>query len=109
MSLSPVEAAVLESLVVAAPAAAAGVAVGWALAVGPTTALLDALNEFGTGFDMLWVLAMGVVTVSGTVAAAAAWPAWRVTAQRPAQMLRGAELRCVLAPASVTRLDVVLG
>ena len=91
--LQIVEAAVLESLVVAVPAAAAGVGVGWALAVGPTTGLLDALNEFGAGFDMLWVLALGVVTVSGTVAAAAAWPAWQVTAQRPAQMLRGAELR----------------
>jgi ABC-type lipoprotein release transport system permease subunit len=87
-----VAAAVAESLLVAVPASAIGLAVGWSLASGPTGALLDSLNEFSPGWDMLGVLAACWVAVCLTVAAASAWPAWRVTARSPADMLRRPEL-----------------
>jgi ABC-type lipoprotein release transport system permease subunit len=83
---------VTESLAVAAPTAAIGLAIGWAVASSPTTGLLDSLNEFGAGWALLGVLAACWAGVCVTVAAMSAWPAWRATARPPADMLRRPEL-----------------
>lgn len=90
--LQVVAAAVIESLAVAAPASALGLTIGWAVASGPTAALLDSLNEFGAGWSLAGVLAACWGAVCLTVAATSAWPAWRTTARVPADMLRRPEL-----------------
>jgi ABC-type lipoprotein release transport system permease subunit len=89
--LQIVSSAVAEALVVAAPATAIGLAVGWAVASGPTAALLDSLSEFGAGWALLGVLAASWAGVCLTVAVTSGWPAWRATARPPADMLRRPE------------------
>jgi putative ABC transport system permease protein len=87
-----VAAAVAESLLVAAPTTAIGLAIGWVVATGPTVALLHSLNEFGAGWALLGVLGACWVAVCLTVVVTSAWPAWRATARPPADMLRRPEL-----------------
>jgi MacB-like periplasmic core domain/FtsX-like permease family len=83
-----------EGALVAAPAGAAGIALGGLLATGPVSAVLDALNELapGTGSQvaLLWVLWAAVVSL---VAATAAWPAWRATRDSPAALMRRGDVR----------------
>ncbi|HEX2086258.1 MAG TPA: ABC transporter permease, partial [Solirubrobacteraceae bacterium] len=57
---------------VAAPAAAAGVAAGALAMRGPSERLLDALNEAGPGAALVWWLAAAWAAVVGLVAAASA-------------------------------------
>jgi ABC-type antimicrobial peptide transport system permease subunit len=83
-----------EGALVAAPAGAAGIALGGLLAAGPVRGVLDALNELapgaGTQLALLGVLWAAVV---GLVAAAAAWPAWRATREPPAGLMRRGDVR----------------
>jgi ABC-type antimicrobial peptide transport system permease subunit len=83
-----------EGALVAAPAGAAGIAVGGLLAVGPVGNLLEALNELAPGAAAqatLLVVLWGAVV--GLVAATAAWPAWRATREPPAGLMRRGDVR----------------
>jgi predicted lysophospholipase L1 biosynthesis ABC-type transport system permease subunit len=77
---------------VAAPAAALGLAIGALVMRGPSERLLFALNEAGPGIGLLWWLLGAWVAIVALVAAASAWPAWRATAGSVAALLRGGEL-----------------
>jgi ABC-type lipoprotein release transport system permease subunit len=83
----------LQSALVALPAAALGLIAGALAASGPTGRLLDALSELAPGWALIPPLAGCLVVVVGLVAAATAWPVWRVTSAPPAAVLRGAELQ----------------
>jgi ABC-type antimicrobial peptide transport system permease subunit len=74
------------------PAAAAGLALGWLLAIGPTRSLLAILNEAPPGAAVLPLLAACLAAIVALVVGAATWPAWRATAGAPAALLRGGEL-----------------
>ena len=76
----------------AAPAAAAGLVVGWALARTPTAQLTDALDQFPRGWSMLVPLAGCLVGVVALVTTAAVWPTWRVCRRQIAPALRGGEI-----------------
>jgi ABC-type lipoprotein release transport system permease subunit len=77
---------------VALPAAAIGLAAGWALAIGPTGSLLAILNGAPAGWAALPLLAVCLVAIVTLVVATSAWPAYRATAPSPAALLRGGEL-----------------
>jgi len=77
----------------AVPAALAGLALGWALARGPTDALLATLNEAPPGTAIVGPLGIGLVAVVALVVVCSTWPAWTATAAAPAALLRGGELR----------------
>src|SRR4051794_2575682 len=65
------------ALRVAAPAGAAGLAVGALVVTGPADALLAAINERPPGAALLGPLALAWVAVCAVVVAAATVPAWR--------------------------------
>ncbi|CAA9518644.1 MAG: hypothetical protein AVDCRST_MAG85-2772, partial [uncultured Solirubrobacteraceae bacterium] len=78
--------------VVAAPAAALGLLVGWLAMRGPTERLLESLNEIGPGWAIaLWHFGAWLAIVA-LVAAASAWPTWRATSGPIAELLRGGEM-----------------
>jgi ABC-type lipoprotein release transport system permease subunit len=77
---------------VAAPAAAIGLAIGALAMRGPSERLLFALNEVGPGLALLWWLLAAWVAIVALVALASAWPAWRATSGSVAALLRGGEL-----------------
>jgi ABC-type antimicrobial peptide transport system permease subunit len=83
----------LEAVVVAAPAAALGLAVGRLAVAGPSTRLLALLNELPPGRPatalLLGACLLGIV---GVVAAASAIPAWRAGRRPPVDTLRGADV-----------------
>jgi len=81
-----------EAALVAAPAAAAGLAVGALAVAGPAGALLAALNEQPPGTVLLLPLALCLVAVVALVTAAATWPAWRAASRPPAEILRGGDV-----------------
>jgi MacB-like periplasmic core domain/FtsX-like permease family len=83
-----------EGALVAAPAGAAGIALGGVLATGPVSAVLEALNELapGAGAQVALLLVMWAAVV-GLVAATAAWPAWRATRDSPAALMRRGDVR----------------
>ncbi|MEA2286879.1 MAG: putative transport system permease protein, partial [Solirubrobacteraceae bacterium] len=83
-------------------AGAIGLAAGSLAAAGPSTRLLEALNEQPPGAALLPVLGAALVALTALVAAAAAWPAWRATGRPVVALLRGAEL----APARPRRIAV---
>jgi putative ABC transport system permease protein len=87
-----VAAVALEKAALAAPAAAVGVAAGWAAAHGPTGRLLEALDQFPSGWDVLAPLVVAALAVVAVVTAVTAWPAWRASGREIAPMLRAAEL-----------------
>jgi ABC-type lipoprotein release transport system permease subunit len=83
----------VEGALVAAPAAAAGLALGWALAAAPARRALEPLNELAPGPAALAPLLTGVwLLVVALVALAAAIPAWRAARRSPVALLRGADL-----------------
>jgi ABC-type lipoprotein release transport system permease subunit len=86
-------AAAARAAAIAVPAAAAGLAVGWALVRGPTGTLLATLNEVPPGAHVLLPLGAALLAIVALVVACATWPAWRATAAAPAALLRGGELR----------------
>ncbi len=87
-----VAAVVLEKVTLAAPAAVVGVLAGWAAARGPTGRLLEALDQFPSGWDVAAPLAAAALAVVAVVTAVTAWPAWRASTREIAPMLRAAEL-----------------
>jgi hypothetical protein len=82
----------IRSALVAAPAAAVGLAAGALIAAGPTGDLLVTLNEMPPGAALLGPLAAALAATVALVAAASTWPALRATARPPVSLLRGAEL-----------------
>jgi ABC-type antimicrobial peptide transport system permease subunit len=83
-----------EGALVAAPAGAAGIALGGLLATRPVSAVLEALNELapGPGAQVALLLVLWGAVV-GLVAATAAWPAWRATRDAPAALMRRGDVR----------------
>jgi putative ABC transport system permease protein len=77
----------VEALLLAVPAAAAGIALGAMAVAGPAARLLAALNERPPGWALL-----GRVVIVAIVVTAATWPAWRAARRPPAQILRGGDL-----------------
>src|SRR4051794_13804240 len=83
----------LRGALVAAPAAAAGLAVGGLVAHGPTDRVLASLNELApSGATLTGLLVVIAAAVVALVAAASALPAWRATRRTPASLLRGGDL-----------------
>jgi ABC-type lipoprotein release transport system permease subunit len=82
----------LAAALLAVPAAAIGVATGALLAYGPTTRLLEAVNELPPGSALVWPLAGAVVATAGVVALASAFPAWRAASKPPAALMRGGDI-----------------
>ena len=83
----------LEAVLLAAPAAALGLAVGVALAAAPSARLLESLNELPPGWSLAPILIACFVGIVAVVALATAWPAWRAAGRAPAEVLRGAAPR----------------
>jgi ABC-type lipoprotein release transport system permease subunit len=88
-----------EAVVVAVPAAAAGLAIGALAVAGPSAALLASLNERPPGWELLAPLAVALAAVVAIVVTAATWPAWRAARRPPVTILRGGDL----APAHAGR------
>jgi ABC-type antimicrobial peptide transport system permease subunit len=82
----------LEAVLVAVPAALAGLALGTVAVAGPAGSLLASLNELGPGWALLGPLAVAFVAVVSIVVVAAVWPAWRAARRPPAEILRGGDL-----------------
>jgi len=81
-----------EALLVALPAALAGLAIGWAAVSGPSAGLLAQLNELPPGAALLGPLAACLAAIVALVVAASTWPAWRAARRPPAEILRGGDL-----------------
>jgi ABC-type lipoprotein release transport system permease subunit len=78
-----------QGALVAGPAAAAGLALGAALATPPTRGALEPLNELAPGTGTLVAVLAGVWLVAvAVVALAAATPGWRAARRSPAGLLR---------------------
>ncbi|HEY4098869.1 MAG TPA: FtsX-like permease family protein [Baekduia sp.] len=78
---------------VAAPAAAVGLAAGAIVARGPIASVLSSLNELapGAGTEALLLGAVWAAAVA-LVAACSALPAWRAARRPPATLLRGGDV-----------------
>lgn len=83
----------VDATLVALPAAVIGLAIGALAAAGASASLLEILNEAPPGRALLLPLAACLVGLVALVAAATLWPAWRAAGRRPAETLRGAEVR----------------
>ena len=83
----------LEAVLVAAPAAALGLAVGAGLAAAPSARLLESLNELPPGWALAPILLACFTAIVAVVTLATAWPAWRAAGRPPADVLRGAAPR----------------
>ena len=83
---------VLDAVLVAAPAAVLGLAVGALLAAGPAATLLGFLNELGPGAALLGPLTGALVGLLAVVAGGAAWPAWQINRRPVTELLRGGDL-----------------
>jgi ABC-type antimicrobial peptide transport system permease subunit len=81
-----------EAVLVALPAAAAGIALGALVVAGPSGALLGALNEQPPGWALAAPLAVGLAAVVALVTGSATWPAWQAARRPPAAILRGGDL-----------------
>ena len=78
---------------VAAPAAALGLAAGALVARSPTASVLASLNELAPGGTTVAMLLGGVwLAVIALVAACSALPAWRAARRAPATLLRGGDV-----------------
>jgi putative ABC transport system permease protein len=82
----------LEKAMLAVPAAAAGGALGWAAARGPTDRLLETLDQFSPGAELVAPMALALAAVVAVVTAVTVWPTWRASRRDIAPMLRSAEL-----------------
>lgn len=82
----------VEGVLVAAPAAIAGVALGALPASGPASDLLATLNELPPGAALLPWLAGAVLVIVAVVAGASAWPAWRAAGRPATEIMRGGDL-----------------
>jgi ABC-type lipoprotein release transport system permease subunit len=82
-----------ETALVATPAAGAGLLLGWAVVAGPTSRLLDILNELmPPGAPMLWLLGGCWLATVGLVAAATWIPARRSASAPTVESLRGGDV-----------------
>jgi ABC-type lipoprotein release transport system permease subunit len=78
---------------VAAPAAALGLAAGAVVARSPTASVLASLNELAPGGAAVALLLGGVwLAAIALVAACSALPAWRAARRAPATLLRGGDV-----------------
>ncbi|MEO5634411.1 FtsX-like permease family protein [Gaiella sp.] len=105
-------AAAVEGTLIAAPAGAVGIALGWFLVAGPTSHLLASLNQFGPGLALAPLLIGSFFALVLIVAGFSACPAWRA-ARRPAvETLRGGDMlgsaRALPLPAGAAGLGVRL-
>ena len=82
----------LDAAALALPAGAAGIAVGALVSYGPSSRMLESLNELAPGGALLLPLALALVAVVALVACASAWPAWRAARRPLVGVLRGADL-----------------
>jgi ABC-type lipoprotein release transport system permease subunit len=83
----------LETALLAGPASGAGLLLGWALVAGPTSRLLDVLNELmPAGATMLGLLGGCWIATVGLVAAATWIPAWRSACAPSVESLRGGDV-----------------
>jgi ABC-type antimicrobial peptide transport system permease subunit len=82
----------LVAALIAAPAAALGLVAGAALVSGPSTRLLEAINELGPGTALIGPLAGAFACIVLLVAGASAFPAWRAASKSPAAILRGGDI-----------------
>ena len=82
----------LESLLVAAPAAALGSAAGTVAIYGPAGRLLTLLNEPAPGSALAVPLVAGWLASVALPVLGAAWPAWRAARRPVVGLLRGADL-----------------
>ncbi len=85
-------AAAAEGALIAAPAGALGVTLGWLLVGGPTSRLLASLNQLGPGPGLALLLVASFVGLVAIVAAFSAWPAWRAARRPPVETLRGGDV-----------------
>jgi ABC-type antimicrobial peptide transport system permease subunit len=99
----------LEATLVALPAAAVGVLLGWLAAGGPTARLLESLNELPPGASLVGLLVAAVVAIVLLVAAASAWPAWRAARRSPVETLAGADVTAPPAHAPLPAGPLGLG
>jgi hypothetical protein len=83
-----VAAGVVEAALVAVPAGALGILVGWAAVSSPLDRLLGSLSELGPGSSAAQLLAASWLGLVLLVCAASAWPAWRATRPPAAAILR---------------------
>jgi ABC-type antimicrobial peptide transport system permease subunit len=83
----------LEGTLVAALPAAAGLAIGGALAAGPVGGVLETLNELPAPTETnAALLAAAWVVALAVVATTTAWPAWRAARGAPALLLRSGDV-----------------
>jgi hypothetical protein len=82
-----------EAAVLAVPAASVGVCLGWLVASGPTTRLLESVNELPPGGSLAVLLVAGDAAIVTLVAAASSLPAWRAARRSPLETLEGADVR----------------
>ena len=92
-----VAASAAEGALVALPAGAFGIVVGWVVVRGPTERLLASLNELGPGASLAALLLATLASLVALVAAASAWPAWRASRRPPIEILRGADVAAASA------------
>ncbi len=81
-----------EALLLAAPAALAGVLAGALVASGPSARLLEAVSELPPGAAAIAPLALTWLGIVVLVTAASTWPAWRAAGSPPLRLLRGADV-----------------
>jgi ABC-type antimicrobial peptide transport system permease subunit len=82
----------LDAAVVALPAGLIGIAIGWAVAAGPSTRLLEIVNELPPGGALVGPLSLALIGLVLLVALASAWPAWRAARRPVVRVLRGADV-----------------
>jgi predicted lysophospholipase L1 biosynthesis ABC-type transport system permease subunit len=82
----------MESALIAAPAAAIGCTVGVLATYGPSARLLTLLNEPPPGWALALPLLGGWLLAVTMAVAGTAWPAWRAAARPAVSLLRGADV-----------------
>jgi ABC-type antimicrobial peptide transport system permease subunit len=82
----------LDAAVIALPAGLAGIGVGALVSYGPSSRLLESINELAPGTALIVPLALGLAAVVALVALAAGLPAWRAARRPVVSVLRGADV-----------------
>ena len=82
----------LEAALVAVPAAALGCAAGVLAMDGPSSRLLELLNEPAPGTALIGPIVLGWMAACAVAVGGAAWPAWRAGARPVVGLLRGADI-----------------
>jgi ABC-type lipoprotein release transport system permease subunit len=82
-----------EAALIAFPAASLGVFLGWLVASGPATRLLESVNELPPGRSLAALLVLADAAIVALVAAASALPALRAARRSPLETLAAADVR----------------